>query len=121
MLFLTASCGDGFHQRNVLVGGGMKDDGRSFMEKDFLHAAPVFYVADKGGRGAAMLADKFLLDFKNAVFALPDNNQTSRIEAADLAAQFRADRATRARHQNALPRNIARDTIQVGANRRAAQ
>ena len=62
-----------------------------------------------------------IVDVEDAVLAVTQQHQFGGAQAGDLAAQFRADRPTGARHQHALAAHQRRHLRRVDLHRRAAQ
>ena len=111
---LDGLAGVEFHQRDVLVGGGVDDDLRSVLLEDRLHAHPVGDVADQRLCGqAGELPAQFPLDVEEGVFRLLDEQQQLRLELADLAAHLRADGPAGAGDQDHLVPGEGPDQIEV--------
>ena len=133
----------GFHQRYVLVRGRVEDDLRTMRREDRGQAVGVADVGDDGRdpgswklvAGYWMLDTGFsfqlqvsnfqtlhlIVDVEDAVLAVTQQHQFGGTQAGDLAAQFRADRPTSARHQHALAAHQRRHLRRVDLHRRAAQ
>ena len=98
----------GFHQRHVLVGGGVEDDFRtdSCVKSCRIRGS----IGDVGDAGVAAWwrragRPELPLDVEDAVFAAAHQHSTAGLKRSDLPADFRADAAAGAgdHHRAALP------------------
>ena len=111
-----------FQDGNVLVGGGVVDDGRPVVLEDFFEAGAVLDVADDGDD--LLLREGAFQVFGDAVegeFAQLEDDQLARLEAGDLAAEFGADGAAAAGDQHGLALDHVAQATGVEADGVAAQ
>src|SRR5579859_6103369 len=118
---------DGFenvplHQGNMLVGGGVEDDGGLILAHQVGQAGGVLNTADFGvesevGEGLADLA----LQMKNRRFRDIETDQRGRGETRHLAADFRADRTRGAGHQDGSAPQLGGDAVGFESNGNTAQ
>ena len=102
------------HHRHVLVGGGMEHDVRPVQGEDLVQSRFVRNVGDEGMNGHfAAQGAKFLLDQEQAVFGPLDHHQRLGPELEHLPADFRADAAAGAGHQNGAPGDERADRVAV--------
>ncbi len=96
--------------RYVLVGGGMEDQARPVFDKRVLQRHAVTDVAEHCvQRQVREALAQFALDEVELELAALVDDQRGDPQARDLAAQFRADRATAARDEHRLPQQLALD------------
>jgi len=106
--------GKGFDEFHVFVRGCMKNDVGTEFFKDLAHSAFIANVCDNrfyrqvGEPGAA-----FEVDVVDALFAASQKKQLLRLKSADLAAEFRTDRAACAGDEHDLIVEISCDFFEV--------
>ena len=67
------------------------------------------------------LVNELTLDFEEAGLGVVDEDEARRADPGDLAAELGADRASCARDENHLAREITRDGVDVHVDRLAAE
>ena len=112
----------GLHHGDVLVGGGVIDDGGRVLAKDFVQAGAILDAADLGvegdvGEGLA----HFAVDFEQGGFGDFEADDAGGVEAGDLAAEFGADGAGGAGDQDDFAFERAADLVLFEADGVAAE
>lgn len=116
--------GISFHQRDVLVGGGMEDDVRAMGAEDGLDALGEADIGDNGGDPDPVppaAPQQIFIDVKDRVFAMADEDQLGGAVAEELAAELAADGAAAACDEDAPAAHQLLDGGDVGADGIAAQ
>lgn len=107
--------GIGFHHGNMLVRRRMEDDFRSVFFED---ASQFRQIPDVGNYRLAFefgVILQFLLDLEDSIFIMIEEIKLRRAKSGNLAAQLRAYRAARTRHQRSLSGEPAIDSFSVNA------
>ncbi len=112
------------HQPDVLVGGGVEDDRRAVLLEDLPHALLFLAVAQHGGkhrgRHVALILE-LALDREEVVLGVVDEDHAVRLDAGDLAAELRADRAAGAGHEDDLAGQVGADPLELHVDGLAAE
>lgn len=111
-----------FHQRHVLVGGGMVDGVDAVFAHDAADQFGVAHAAHVGrqlGGGEALA--QFMLDGIQRVFGMVQQDEVGGFLRLDLAAEFAAYRAAGARDQDRLARDAFGEQVAPWRNGLAAQ
>ena len=102
-----------FHERHVLVGGGMEHDGWPVRLHRPRKACSILHVSDQAYDGhSGKSREELLLDLVKAELVRFEENQLLRSELRKLAAKLGADRASGARDQR---RSTLQPLAQAGA------
>ena len=111
-----------FHEGHMLVCGGMIDDLRAIVMKDFKHAPA---VADRSDQNLQIQVGIFLAKLKlyiiGIVFIDIENDELPGIVCGSLAAQLRADGSAAACDHDRLPVNEVEDLPHIRLDRFTAQ
>ena len=103
-----------FHQRDVLVGSGMEDDGGAKTVEDQPHPGGVADVADAAvDLGFARLVPELAIDGEDAVLTAADEDQGLGMEVQHLAAYLGSDAPPGAGDQNGAVRQETADGVGV--------
>ena len=93
------------HQPDVLVGGGVEDDGGAVLGEDLAHPLlPLAVRQHRDGVQRVAVLDQLALDLEQVVLGVVEQDQAARPDARDLAAELRADRAAGAGDEHARAR-----------------
>jgi len=112
------------HERHMLVGSGMEDNMRAIRLEQMPEASGVLDIRDDRMQMDIQipeLAAELGLDLIDAVLAATDQYQCVRLEIHDLAAQLRADRASRTGHHHDSALQIISNGRQIDAHRIPSQ
>ncbi len=99
------------HEPDVLVGGGVEDDGRAVLGEDLAHPLALLAVGEDRGERRGMdvaVVLELALDAEEVVLGVVEQDQPARRDARDLAAELGADRAARAGDHHDLAVEVAR-------------
>ena len=119
---LDRLAGEALQQGQVLEGGGVEDHVGPPLPQEPLHPVPVAEVEeDQVGRVEQRPSLDRELDGVEGRFVAVHHDEVGRVEAGDLPAQLRADRAAGAGDQDPLAPQVIGDRGDVGVDRLAAE
>src|ERR1019366_4594385 len=112
----------GLHHGDVLVRGRVIEDGRAVLLQDFGQALLVLDAADlrvEGDVGKELA--HFAIEVEQGGFGDLKTDDGTRVEARDLAAQFRADGARGAGDKDRVAGEFTGNSVVIEADRDAAE
>ena len=121
-LLVTASAMLLFHQRHVLVRGGVEDRVGPVLLEDLPQPLPVAHVGDDRNRGdVGKPLGQLGQDVEDRVLAVPQQDDLGRLQPGELAAELAADRAAGAGDQHRLAGGQHAHLLEVGLDRLAPE
>ena len=114
----------GLHQADVLVRGRVEDDRRAVLGEHLAHALLLLAVGEHRGehrRRHVALVLELALDREEVVLGVIEQHDPVGLDARDLAAQLRADRAAGAGHEHRLARQVGADALELHVHGLAAE
>src|SRR5919106_1639186 len=106
------------HERNVLVGGCVEDDGRPVPLEELAHLGLVRHVGEHRDRVVEVpLVRELPLDVHERVLGMVHEHDPVGAEGGALPAELRSDRTPRARDQDGGAREIGSDRREVELDR----
>ena len=120
---LDAFAGGVFHERHMLVSGGVEDDIRPIVVEQLINSARIADGANENGKVQAFMVfgKQFLLNVIGVVFIDVENNEMLGVMGRNLPAEFCTDGATAACDKNDLAGELVEDFVHVDFDGLAAE
>ena len=112
----------GLHQPDVLVGGGVEDDGgRCSANTSRIRSSSLQSASTDDGVEHVAVLDQLALDLEQVVLGVVEQDEPARADARDLAAQLGADRAAGAGDEHDAAGEVLADALDLHPHRLAAE